>query len=170
VSISRVVVAKDLGLTLRTSFLDVPCTSEMLSRGANPDVSGPRTKSPLCRAMINGNEPLAELLLAHGAKLEPDLLFVTTGPRRLHGERMTKFLLDHGVNPNTTSAEWGTPLHLAVSAKKPNIIKLLLDAGADRSMQSTGTRYTGQTPLQIAQMYSMVDPAITEIILSLLQS
>ncbi|XMA17506.1 hypothetical protein WAI453_010297 [Rhynchosporium graminicola] len=73
-------------------------------------------KNPLERTM--GDRPaapvLAELLLAHGARLEPELLFLPLVGRKSSGTVMTKFLLDRGLDPNTISETWGTPLHLAV--------------------------------------------------------
>jgi ankyrin repeat protein len=162
------------GLILAHSFLvDPACARELLTRGADPNIFGPGTKSPLYGAVFGGRTSLAELLLEYGANLDPDLLFVTAAPRRQYGEPMTKFLLDKGIDPNPVSAEWGTPLHLAVYAGKPNIVKLLLDAGADPTTKSAaGTRhYPGQTPSQIAQTLShLTPPDITQAMLNLLQS
>ena len=62
--------------------------------------------------MITGIIDKAELLLEYGAKLESDLLFIAAAPRMIYGELITKFLLDRGADPNVTSQEWGTPLHL----------------------------------------------------------
>lgn len=110
---------------------------------------------------------MAELLLAHGAKLDPALLFITVDRHRSAGELMTKFLLDKGLDPNTTSERWGTLLHLAVSGGNPRIVKLLLDAGADSTVQSIATGYFCQTSMQIAQN---LDADVKQSIVSLLQS
>ncbi|CZT43400.1 uncharacterized protein RSE6_03432 [Rhynchosporium secalis] len=97
-------------------FPDPACARELLTAGADPDVSGSFRKNPLERTM--GDRPaapvLAELLLAHGARLEPELLFLPLVGRKSSGTVMTKFLLDRGLDPNTISEIWGTPLHLAV--------------------------------------------------------
>ena len=98
---------------------------------------------------------MAKLLLGYGAKLDPSLLFTTInlrwrGPDTGTRELMTKFLLDEGVDPNQAkSEEWGTPLHLAAFRGNGDLVKMLLDAGADRTSVSTGWRYSGSTSEQL---------------------
>lgn len=98
---------------------------------------------------------MARLLLDYGAKLDPNLLFTTInlrwrGPDTGTRELMTKFLVDEGVDPNQAkSEEWGTPLHLAAFRANGDLVKMLLDAGADRTSVSTGWRYSGLTPEQL---------------------
>lgn len=50
-----------------------------------------------------------------------------------------------------TSAEWGSRLHRAVYAAKPNIVQLLLDAGADARAFSAGRKNYGESPAQVAE-------------------
>lgn len=98
---------------------------------------------------------MAEVLVEYGARLDPNFLFSTmllrwrgqyTGIREL----MTKFLLDKGVDPNqAVSEKWGTPLHLAVFLGNADIVKMLLDAGADRTAISVGRKYRDLTPEQL---------------------
>ncbi|KAG4434663.1 hypothetical protein IFR05_009868 [Cadophora sp. M221] len=137
-------------------FMSNPaCAREFLSRGTDPNATGPRGETALYCALTNDNLEIADLLVEYGAKLEPKLLFTTIrlrwrGPDTRIRERMTKFLLDKGVDPNqATSEEWGTPLHLAVFYAIADIVKMLLDAGADRTVPSTGWRYHGLTPEQL---------------------
>ncbi|KAH7413250.1 hypothetical protein BKA64DRAFT_637924 [Cadophora sp. MPI-SDFR-AT-0126] len=106
-------------------------------------------------ALQKANVAMAEVLVEYGARLEPNFLFSTmllrwrgqyTGIREL----MTKFLLDEGVNPNqAVSEEWGTPLHLAVFLANADIVKMLLDEGADRTAISVGRKYPDLTPEQL---------------------
>ncbi|KAF7159490.1 hypothetical protein CNMCM5623_004828 [Aspergillus felis] len=147
------------------------CARELLLRGADPNLTNPRGITPLVRAIAGTHEAdtsLPELLLAHGAKLESDLLFTALRPRVRQGELMARFLLAKGLDPNTTSAEWGTPLHRAVHSCKPNLVKLLLEAGADPTARPACTQFRGKTPLQVAE--TLPHPNARQAILSLLQS
>ncbi|KAJ5972057.1 uncharacterized protein N7479_001975 [Penicillium vulpinum] len=124
---------------------------QFLDHGLDPNasVSG---GEPLLRYIVPQEDTsLIDLLLTHGAKLESNMLFDTIAPRVTQGEFMTKFLLAKGLDPNTTSSRWGTPLHRAVEISKPNIIKLLLDAGADPTARPTKTIYYNRSPLQMAE-------------------
>lgn len=134
---------------------DPACAREFLSRGTDPNAIGPSGKTALFYALQKANVAMAEVLVEYGARLEPNFLFSTmllrwrgqyTGIREL----MTKFLLDEGVNPNqAVSEEWGTPLHLAVFLANADIVKMLLDEGADRTAISVGRKYPDLTPEQL---------------------
>ncbi|CAG8882976.1 unnamed protein product [Penicillium egyptiacum] len=143
---------------------------ELLLRGADPNRCSQRGASPLIRAIASAREEdpsLIELLLAHGAKLEPHLLFKAIAPRLRQGEFMTKYLLAKGLDVNTTHEIWGTPLHRAIDASKLSMIKLLVDAGADRTARPAGTLFHDESPLEFAERSERSDkPAI----LSLLRS
>lgn len=57
-----------------------------------------------------------------------------------------KCLFEYGANINALSGRGGTPLHTAVSAAKPDIVRLLVHFGADVSIKDRD----GQTPLGMA--------------------
>ncbi|KAL4755734.1 uncharacterized protein BDW70DRAFT_146003 [Aspergillus foveolatus] len=87
-------------------ILNPACAAVLLSAGADPNLRGPRGIPPLARAIASARNPdtsLLELYLAHGATLEPDLLFSAVAPRVQQSEPMTRFLLERGVDPNGTS-------------------------------------------------------------------
>ncbi|RMJ20767.1 hypothetical protein PHISP_08363 [Aspergillus sp. HF37] len=142
------------GEPLLPFLINPACARELLSRGADPNLCGPKGTPPLGRAIVStreGDLSLLELYLAYGAMLEPRLLFYAVAPRVHQGELMTRFLLGKGLDPNVTSEEWGTPLHRAAYAAKPDIVKLLLDAGADPTAISVGRKYYGKSPAQVAE-------------------
>ncbi|KAJ6127215.1 hypothetical protein N7523_002827 [Penicillium sp. IBT 18751x] len=152
-----------------SSMLDPICARELLSRGADPNRIGVRGVSLLTGAILASEDTsLVELLLEYGAKLEQDLLFVALRPRGRQPQLMTSFFLDKGLDPNQFNADWGTPLHFAVRTGKPNIVKLLLDAGADPTTRSAGKRYYGELPSAAAELQQ--NPEIKEKLLDLLRS
>lgn len=60
---------------------------EFLSRGADPNATGPSKKSPLYCAITSTNLKVAEVLLEYGATLDPNLLFAVLGYYRRGLER-----------------------------------------------------------------------------------
>ncbi|KAB8238029.1 ankyrin repeat domain-containing protein [Aspergillus alliaceus] len=138
------------GIPILVQMSNPACARELISRGPDPN-----------------HTSLIELLLAHGAKLEPDLLFKAVAPRVPQGEFMTRYILARGLDPNTTSVKWRDPLHRAIHSARPNIVKLLLDAGADPTGQSAHPQYRGGSPLQIAKDIQLSE--LQQAILTLLQ-
>jgi ankyrin repeat protein len=71
------------GLTLDNSFMrDAAYTRELLSRGADPNRTGPRGIPILVGAIVSSEDTsCVEVLLEYGAKLEPEFLFDALRPR-----------------------------------------------------------------------------------------
>ncbi|KAL4907228.1 ankyrin repeat-containing domain protein [Aspergillus multicolor] len=137
-------------------FLDPECAALLLEAGADPNRCGPRGIPSLGRAIVSARSPdtaLLELYIAHGAKLEPNLLFYAVRPRVQQSEAMTRFLLNRGLDPNAASDnEWGTPLHCAAANGKVNLVRMLLEAGADPTVIPSSSRKVGRTtPAQAAE-------------------
>ncbi|KAL3434324.1 hypothetical protein BDV09DRAFT_204787 [Aspergillus tetrazonus] len=135
-----------------------------------PDLPNP----PLGRAIISAQEPdtsLLELYIAYGARLKPNLLLYAVRPRVPQSEVMTRFLLDRGLNPNVASDdEWGTPLPCAAANGKVNLVKMLLEAGADPTViPSSSTKFGRVTPARAAKNRVRHQETLEEI-LHLLES
>ncbi|KAF5865110.1 hypothetical protein ETB97_005351 [Aspergillus alliaceus] len=159
------------GEPLLPMLINPASARELLLAGADPNLCGPRKIPPLGRALVTIKEEdlsLLDLYIEHGATLSADLLIFAMAPRVRQAELKTRFLLNKGLDPNVTSDEWGTPLHCAICCARPNVVKLLLDAGADLTIVSGGRKTYGKSPMQVAE--SVPDPGTREAILSLLDS
>lgn len=150
------------------------CAHALLSQGADPNRCGPKGVTPLACALeyVCEDTSLFDLLLQYGAKLESNLFFEAIRPRG-EGVFKTRLLLSKGLDPNTTSAEWGTPLHRAVYLAKEEVVKLLLEAGADPTARANCRQFKNQSPSEVAERRLQRDPhlqAPLQTILELLQS
>ncbi|RAK76514.1 ankyrin repeat domain-containing protein [Aspergillus fijiensis CBS 313.89] len=160
------VVSNGEPLLRESSFLKDPaCARELLSRGADPNRRGPRGVTPLACALeyVCEDTSLFELLVEHGAKLEADLLFEAVSSRGEGGGGAgckTRFLLGKGLDPNTTSPEWGTPLHRAVSLAKEEVVRVLLEAGADPAARVRCRQFADQSPSEVAERRRLRNPEL----------
>jgi uncharacterized protein len=92
--------------------------------------TGDRGHSPLWFACRNGNREMTELLLNNGAnlKLSGTVLYIAS----LRGRtEIVRFLLDRGLDVNTTDSSGYTALMAACQERKSDVVQLLLERGAD---------------------------------------
>ncbi|GKZ99093.1 hypothetical protein AnigIFM60653_003295 [Aspergillus niger] len=135
-------------------FLNAAPARELLLRGADANRRGPKKVAPLATALeiaCKDDTSFFDLLVEFGANIEPSLFFQAIRPREVDGEFKTKFLLGKGLNPDTTSPEWGTSLHCAVYIAKEGIVKILLDAGADPAARSKCRQFGDKSPSEVAE-------------------
>ncbi|KAJ3110368.1 hypothetical protein HDU96_006660 [Phlyctochytrium bullatum] len=104
------------------------------------------SQSILATAVGMGRTQVVKLMLQKGANLSGDLLDAAVGmPVTDDCASMVKLLLDYGANPNALH-QGGFPLHKAAQKGKEDIIRVLLDAGANID----DTDGSGRTPLLVA--------------------
>lgn len=112
----------------------------LLEKGANINSQTDNGFTPLHRAAIEGHYALCKLLLDKGADMEAmahELGPPIMGAIHQSNTSIVKLLLKHGANPNAmnpvTSSDHVNLLQIAIqfAAKKPEIIKALIEAGAD---------------------------------------
>ncbi len=132
--------------------------------------------------MKNSSTRIIGLLIAIVALQMPGWLFapITGQKMELLNALMTndfpvvQRLLNAGVNPNekiegARPGDWSTPLHFAVEARSPRMVKLLLDKGANPHIKDTyGNTALGWATekLKLVETYSprpMSDADSTEI-------
>ncbi|KAL4741179.1 hypothetical protein BDV11DRAFT_168531 [Aspergillus similis] len=71
-------------------------------------------------------------------------------PRVRQAELEIKFSLEKDLKFNMASDNWGTSLYFAIYSSKVNLVKLLLDAGADGAAVSAGGKSYGKSLAQVA--------------------
>ena len=84
--------------------------------------------------------------------MEPSLFFSAIVWSRSNTAFKTRFLLAKGLDPNTTSAEWGTPLHCAVRFAMEEVVQILLDAAADPTARVACKQYGDRSPAELAEL------------------
>lgn len=106
----------------------------LLKNGADVKLKDDCGRIPLFHAIENGHKDTAEILLKNGSELNSvdecgkTLLHSCAG---LHGNKdMVEFVLNKGVDINALSHTKNTPLDVAISFKREEIIDLLKSKGA----------------------------------------
>lgn len=106
----------------------------MMEKGMNPNTMSWQHVTILHDMAQKGFVDKAELLLRHGADINPvDEEYQTTplgmAARWGHTE-MVDYLMKQGADPNKSGAAWSTPLAWAKKREHTDIEKILRDAGA----------------------------------------
>ena len=114
------------------------------------DLSNKNGETPLMMASIDGNLPLVKILvLGHKAQLDH------IGWTPLHYAcakghlEVAQFLIANGATVDSMSLGNTTPLMMAVQSGNEQLVKLLLDKGADLQLRNS----QGLTAIDIADIY-----------------
>lgn len=108
----------------------------LLQHGAKVNVYNPHISNgagPLYQAALRGFNVIVQLLLEHGAEFEVEDNSGTTplmGASYIGNAKTAEILLSAGAQPNHRSRR-GTALLLAVKRGRIDVVRLLLNAGAD---------------------------------------
>ena len=123
----------------------------LLERGADVNTRRHDHWTPLHVASYCGSVEIVRLLLDHGADSEASaegdmgdkpLHKVSVGELRTQkdGVRVAQLLLERGADANTRRDDHQTPLHAASYFGKVEIVRLLLDHGADPEANAEGEK------------------------------
>jgi len=158
---------------LAASFVgNLPVVERLLAAGADPDLPSDRGHTPLVRAVARGHVDVVARLLANGAspearaqvRTEELLLFalgIVGGPEQTSPTQRIDVLGPAlGLDPDWSSSLRGevgvfSPLYMAVAAGNDDIIRLLLDAGADPAV---ATEPAGHLPADAALLLKSARP------------
>jgi ankyrin repeat protein len=129
---------------------DLPTLNLLLSAGALPNTPNELGVTPLYLACRNGSAAIVNKLLSSGAN--PNLGLPTGESPLMAAARAgnvvaVKALLAHGAQVNVAeSAQKQTALMWAVAAQHPDVVRMLVEAGADIRARTAVTKrlvYTG---------------------------
>ncbi|KAL9633768.1 MAG: hypothetical protein Q9204_003260 [Flavoplaca sp. TL-2023a] len=113
----------------------------LLARGANPNATTRSFGNPLHLAAFIGSVPIVQQLLDNGAKVNSisdrftTALFAALEHTHRHKD-VVEVLLRAGINVNHVSSRYGTALHYACDEQNKDMVRLLLDYGADPNSTS----------------------------------
>jgi ankyrin repeat protein len=115
-----------------SAYLDVV---SLLRRGASPNAVDASGSSVLHSAVSNGFFGLVNLLLRSGAAVNKgdslDVAPLIYAVRKKGGINFVKLLLSHGADVNVRDAHLCTPLLLAAKCRDCDVVRALMEAGAD---------------------------------------
>jgi len=138
----------------------------LLAYGADPNreatFSGSMTEEQrnlLYWTLMSGHPETAEVLIAHGAKVNGNNNQLLNFAARKYHLYIARFLLAHGADPNAKGAEgWSSPLGSAVQSGYTEMAMLFLDHKADVNIRDSG----GYTPLHWA-LYGGAEAAVEAV-------
>lgn len=129
----------------------------LLDAGADIEVADRSGSTPIHWAVWSFDLEMTEVLVSRGASLA---FQSGNGETLLHtaakggNSTIVGFLLRHGLDPNATDNERGrAPLHWAAGHAHPDVVRLLLEAGAEATMADAD----GNLPLDWAEHYDAVN-------------
>lgn len=137
----------------------------LLTHGADPNVTDRYHYTPLNVAARHGNLPYIELLLSHGAKPDHNALQMAVRRPQSDSSRfpIISLLLSHGADINAVEAEMkggptsnarvgplhrSTVLFRALSAKDEEMLRFLIEQGADPNVKNRWGEKETLSPLE----------------------
>lgn len=128
---------------------NIPITSFLLEKGANPSISSGDGTLPI---QLTSNRKIVELLIQYGSPVNirkesgNTLLYDSIAESK---EEITFDLLQNGADPTFPNADGNFPLLAAISIDNSELLQELLNRGANCNQKDPG----GYTPFLIAVEY-----------------
>lgn len=156
-SVNSAEASSPYGGTSRSTVLHIAIASGqpriarfLIDNGANVNVRDDRGRQPLFTASLLGTKEIVELLVNHGAEINPSEKDSPNIPlhaalRRGHYE-IAKYLISKGADVLVVSQSGYTALHAACESGNPQIVELAISPNSNLNAKDK----TGVTPLRLA--------------------
>ena len=136
---------------------DITAVRSLLEIGADVNARDSKNVTVLQLAVVLGNEDIVQLLLEKGANPNGNFVSaVTNSDTPLHDAvrfartKIAKLLLDHGAEVDARAEDGGTALESAAALENEEIVRLLLEKGANPNGNPTSSVEICDTPLHVA--------------------
>ena len=135
----------------------------LIGRGADPDARTGQGRTPLHIAARYGHLEAAQVLLAGGADPNAATPQIGNTPLHLmagHGEAAAvRILIAAGADVNARNRSDVTPLYTAAKNNIPEVVQVLLDAGADPAIHAN-TRFDSSLVPEPAEVAKAENPKV----------
>ena len=127
----------------------------LVENGANTNTEPIQGLSPLNEAILRGDVLIVNYLLEHGAEVSPKgnprnaLQPIEYATRLSRCKEIIEALLKYGADVNSAVSGTGTPLYGAIAHKNYEVVRCLLEHGADISLHGGKL----ESPLELARRY-----------------
>jgi len=141
-----------------------PMLEALLTNGADIHAVNKNGKTPLhAAAEFGAPKELAAVLLSHAANVNAKDKFGKTPLHYVCDSETAELLIESGAHIHAVSSVLQrTPLHTAAMNRNPNIVKILLNAGAEKNAKD---KY-GNTPFDLVEYSNATLDALTEGVLT----
>lgn len=130
---------------------DAAAVQQLLKAGADVNVARGDGLTALHAAAIEGDVPIAQMLIVAGANMTAATALTGSTPLHLGAKNgqaaVVELLLKSGADPNRPDTLGTTPLMLAAASGNADAVTALLDAGADPNAKESAR---GETALMFA--------------------